>query len=286
MAASGLLEHYNYSGLRKFVEVLDSTPRYQSNQVSRDGFKNGSGVWTMGKGSWEATKDLWANGWPEGLEKMREALGRLEPPRVQDLRRKHRWADEGDELSRERLLAGHYEAAWLTTKRISRVAPKPVRICVDVEAHAGFGQDSLFWRGASGVLLAEALGKAGYPVEVIATSGAAGMGMAGGSYKQYITVTVKEFTEPMYLPSLIATTAHASFLRVGVFAHNVQYMPSRHTGGMGYSLGTSNEAALRELGIWQPGVRCVSVPRQVLSFEKAQEWVHLTVAALEAKAVA
>lgn len=284
--AGSLPEHYNYSGLAKFVEVLESTPKLESNLATREAFKGASGAWTMGKGRWEKTKELWQNGWPEGIEKMREALGRLEAPRVQDLRRRGRWADEGDELSRERLLAGHYETAWRTTSRVSRVAPKPVRICVDVEAHAGYGQDSLFWRGASGVLLAESLGKAGYPVEVIATSGAAGMGMMGGGYRQYITVTVKQFTEPMYLPSLIATTAHTAFLRVGVFAHNIHYMPSKHTGGMGYSLNTSGERVLAELGILQPGVRVVAVPRMVLSFEEAQKWVHKTVAELERKAVA
>jgi hypothetical protein len=277
-----MAEVYNYVGIEPFITSLESSLTNESNFQSREKFKaNPYGAWAGGTTGWDAVKKLWRNGWPEGLLKMREALGSLEPPPIKDRRRKARWADDGEEFDRDRLFTGHYESAWRQVRRESRIAPRPVRITVDVEAHAGSGADALFWRGACGVLLAESLALAGYATQVLATSGADGMGMASGQYKQFVTVVVKDWTSPTYLPTLIATTGHASFLRVGVFAHNIQKMPGKHTGGMGFSLATDNIGALREIGFTEVNVLTVSVPRRVLSHEAATDWVRKTVIALE-----
>lgn len=276
-------ETYQYASLGDFIDTLERAPRLESNFQSRERFKErGIGRALTGEvRGWEAIKTLWREGWPEGVRRMREALEALEPPRVKDRRRKARWSDEGEEFSRERLMGGYYDSPWRQMHREARQAPVPVRITVDVEAHVFVSHGDMFWRGAGAVLLAESLAVCGYPVQIVATSGASGMGMQGGNYEQYITVTVKDWPEPTYLPTLIATAGHGAFLRVGVFAHNVSYMPRQHTGGMGYSIETHSTNALAHLGFNESNIRTMSMPLTVVTQEAAQAWVRDTVAALE-----
>lgn len=279
---SDLLECYQYIGIEAFIESLESPLTLESNFRSREQFKGGAmGSYAGSPGSWESTKRLWREGWPEGIAEMRKALDELEPPVVMSRKRKAVYSDMGDEFIRDRLMAGHYDTTWRDVKRQNRRAPVPVRLTVDVEAHINVSHGSLFWRGAGCVLLAEALSIAGYPISIVATSGADGMGMAGGRYKQYITVTVKDWETPTYLPTLIATTGHGAFLRVGVFAHNIQKMPGSHTGGMGYSLNTHSKQALAELGFAEQNIRTMAMPQTVGTAESAKEWVKQTVRLLE-----
>jgi hypothetical protein len=281
-----MVEAYQYDSLADFINVLESPLRYESNFSSRERFKSGhmGGLAGLKAGDdWPEVKALWRNGWPEGIERMHRALGSMEPPRLKDRRRKAVWASEGDEFSRERLYAGHYEDPWRAVKRAVRMAPVPVRITVDVEAHVNVSHGDIFWRGAGAVMLAESLGAVGYPISVVATSGADGMGMQGGSYRQYVTVTAKAWDMPVYLPTLIACAGHGAFLRVGVFAHNIQFMPREHTGGMGYSIGTDTPDKLAELGFCEKNVRTVAMPRNIFTAEAAREWVERTVATLEGR---
>lgn len=278
-------ETYQYDSLGAFIDALEKPPLYESNFRSREKFKNGymGGLAGLSQGDdWTAVKKLWRDGWPEGIARMREALGSMEPPRIKDKRRKARWAEDGDEFDRNRLMAGHYEDPWRSVRRESRLAPTPVRITVDVEAHVNVSHGDMFWRGAGAVMLAESLAVCGYPVSVVATSGADGMGMAGGGgYRQYVTVTAKAWDMPIYLPSLIACAGHGAFLRVGVFAHNVQFMPRQHTGGMGYSIGTDTPSKLAELGFCEESIRTVAMPRSVFTAQAAKDWVQRMVATLE-----
>lgn len=277
-----MLETYQYVGLEAFIDSLEAPLTFESNFQSRERFKNGAmGSYVGSTGSWENTKKLWREGWPEGIAKMRQALDELEPPQVKSRKMQNLWSEEGDEFVKQRILDGNYDTPWRETKRLSRRAPVPVRLTVDVEAHINVSHGDLFWRGAGCVLLAEALSIAGYPISIVATSGADGMGMQGGRYKQYITVIVKDWETPTYLPTLIATTGHGAFLRVGVFAHNIQKMPGAHTGGMGYSLNTHSKEALAELGFGEQNIRTMAMPQSVGTAESAKKWVKDTVRALE-----
>ena len=279
-----MIEAYKYDSLGAFIKVLDENPILASNLQSQNRFKNGdlgylAGL-TQGEG-WPEVRKLWQEGWPEGVARMRELLGTMEPPLVKSRKRKAKWSDEGDEYSKDRVEEGYFDSAWRVVKRQSRRGPTPIRLTVDIEAHINVSHGDLFYRGAGVVLLADALSTAGYPISVVATSGADGMGMNGGKYRQYITVTVKDWTTPTYLPTLISTTGHGAFLRVGVFAHNVHFMPGAHTGGMGYSLETHSSKSLAELGFCEANIKTIPMPQSVGTVESAKDWVRKVVAELE-----
>ena len=284
-----MIEAFHYPSLTSFVDAIEAPLVLESNFRSRESFKNGymGGLAGLTQSStWIDVKTLWFNGWPEGLAKMRETLGTMEAPQVKSRKRVARWADSGDEYSRERMEEGYFDSAWREVKRLSRRQPVPVRLTIDVEAHVNIAHGDLFWRGAAVVLLADALATAGYPISVVATSGADGMAMinAGGSrvnYQQYITILVKDWETPVYLPTLISTTGHGAFLRVGVFAHNVQKMPEPHDGGMGFSKETSSQRTLRELGFSEQNIKTITMPQSVGTLATAKQWVAKMVDLLE-----
>ena len=77
------------------------------------------GTWVLGedcKADNLAEACAWLSaGWPQGLTRMREALGRLKVPRLADVRRRGKWSDVGDVLSHDRLYSGNVERCWRTT---------------------------------------------------------------------------------------------------------------------------------------------------------------------------
>ena len=277
--------HYHYESLSRFVDVLDAPSIVQTEKHIKayEQFKNQTGPFEgiSNKWSgWDQTAKFWREGWPEGIEKAHRALGLLERPMIKDRRRRPKWTTEGDQFDRDRMLAGHYDSAWLQVRRETRAAPVPVRITVDVEAHAWVAAKNLFWRGAGAVMLAESLGAVGYPVCLVATSGAAGMRMQSGDYRQYISIVIKQWDMPIYLPSLISTVGHGSFLRVGVFSHNLKFMPTEYADGLGHSLNTGTAMALKSLGFVEPNIRNVIMPA-ITSQEEAVRWSREIIEELE-----
>lgn len=281
---------HHYKSLHDFVERLKQpASSFPDNRAQALQYINRYG-------GIEGIEKLWITvGWKEGVAKMRDALEKLEPPQVKDLRRKPRWRDQGDELDLDRLYAGNLDQGWRTTERLSRVAPVPVRITVDIEAHVDVHGGGMFWRGACSVLLAEALALHGYPVQCVVTSGAMGMGKSH-KFNEWNTIIVKDFDGPAVLPAMVACLSHESMLRGGIFCHNTLNCPDQCYGAdrfgnwtpsswgyLGYSVDTAGEEPLTTLGMIEPRVRTISVPRMTVNQELAQKWVYDKVAELESE---
>ena len=228
-----------------------------------------------------ALRAFWANGWPEGAARIRTAMGEVAVPAVVSIRRRGRWADAGDELNRERVYAGDLERAWRTTSRAQVSAPRVVRVIIDIAANCGTGADSLFWRGAAGASLAEALTAAGYSVEIVAASAAQAVSSKGESV--FTATTVKGAESPLNLTALAAATASASFFRGCVFATMNATVTGAACSSLGYTIPlTEAREALATLGIAQtPETRSFIVNGDVLDAESARLWVGDVVDALQ-----
>jgi len=225
-------------------------------------------------------REFYATGWPEGAERLRTAMEKVAASVARSVRRRGRWADQGDELSRDRLYAGQWETAWRTTSRVVVAAPTRIRIVADVCSGAIVKADALFWRGAAAASLAETLVAAGYAVQVVS---AAATYSPDESRRPYVaTCVVKDWTAPLNITTLAAAVCSASFFRTVMFGLWIQSGKKKMSNGLGEArpIGTYPETFA------DPAVKTVVVSQDCLSAGAANTWVADQVRALEAGAVA
>ena len=124
-------------------------------------------------------KQFLDGGWPEGAALMAKSMAKIQAPYTQNIRRRARWADEGDEVDLDRAYAGQLERAFRTSRRTHTTGITRVRIVIDLGASCGecdyivctykpVRPEELFWRGAAAAALCESLETAGYSVEIVA----------------------------------------------------------------------------------------------------------------------
>lgn len=257
--------------------------------------------------SFEELKRFWYGGWPEGVEKMRAALDRVEVPETRDIRRRGRWSDVGEDLSTDKLYSGAWDNAWRTSRRRAVIAPVRVRIVVEIGSECGAcgriahdaeiqPADALFWKGAAACALSESLEAAGYGVEVVLVAastripdGRTGAGTIG------LAVTAKAFDGPLDVALMAATSASPSLFRRGYLLHSLRAYPAfdRLGGGRapapyyhgnfyGYLLRVETAPRVRaELRLDEEGVATVFVSDWVLSAPLANAWARATHGGLE-----
>jgi hypothetical protein len=109
-------------------------------------------------------------GWKDGSEKALALADGLADKISQPLsiRRRIRYADDGDEFDRERLNDGHYDTCWRTTHREIAVAVPVITIAMSWGANAHTSHEQLFWSGAAALALTQVLEKAGYQTSLTA----------------------------------------------------------------------------------------------------------------------
>jgi len=229
-------------------------------------------------------REFWSTGWPEGVAQLREKMGRVTIPNVTSVRRRPRWADAGDELNRERLYAGDLDRAWRTTSRTVVSAPRVIRVIVDIAANAGTTAEALFWRGAAGAALTEALTAAGYSVELLAGIFVRGVFKDGRDYIS--ATTIKAASAPLNMGAVAATCCSASFFRSTFFmlAENAGRGDTWSGHGQVREGLSSDVGAkyLAEIGIAKTATtRTFVVTADALTPEGATQWVADVVAALE-----
>lgn len=115
----------------------------------------------------ETARKVISKGWPHGA-KLVESLARkveeqLAPPKSR--RRTRKWADDGDEISLERLEAGS-EYPWLSSHRKLKSACGLVEVVSSWGDSCGASQQQLQWSGAAALCLTDMLEKADYSVEL------------------------------------------------------------------------------------------------------------------------
>jgi hypothetical protein len=163
-------------------------------------------------------------GWPEGVSRMKESLKELNIDGVTSVKRKARWQSEGDDLNMEKVWSGELDTAWRGMHRARRPAHgRIITIWCATNARGDLTQAQLFWRGATACILAEALEKAGYSVEIVGFSIAAGVWTSGVTHSEdgllhFHTVTLKRHDEDLDMSRMAALTAHIATHRTITFA--------------------------------------------------------------------
>ncbi len=241
------------------------------------------GTWGLGedcKAKNLAEACAWLSaGWPQGLTRMREALGRLKVPRLADVRRRGKWSDVGDVLSHDRLYSGNVERCWRTTHKTHAGAPPRLQIIVHGSVLGHVSTEELFWRGAPATALCEAAVTAGYTVAVDVMRCARSYTEGGATYMAM--TRVKAYDAPTNLPAIIAATAHPAAHRVVTFAHRcVSALDKVDRLGMG----NSTEPDLAEMnarGFLDIGSITLVVPMTTFSQVAAKAWLDKQITYLE-----
>ena len=173
-------------------------------------FEHYGAGWMGGLGSWKEAAAVLENGWPEGTERLRVLARKLssQVPQAKSIRRKLTWADDGDEICRDRLQSGQLDQCWRTMRRSPFVAPQTVAIETTWGGHYGQTAEELFWQGAAAAVMTDILEEAGYRVEVYANRVSERRGR-----RHCVRVKVKEADMPMRLDGVAAVLCHAGIFR-------------------------------------------------------------------------
>jgi hypothetical protein len=211
----------------------------------------------------QTTLRLIREGWDEGVKLMDSVAGSVEIPTPVSIRRRNVWSDQGDEVEMQRVWQGQLDTAWRKVAKPLGMGPKRVRVVIDSIASGGEDEQRMRWRGVAAMKLADALINAGYSVQVES----AFKGSDGGDW--IARVIVKEYTAPLDLSSLAATTALPAFFRA--LGHDWHFIPSeRRIYDTGYGVGTLNKDDVADSGDDAPVF--LASPK-LTTDTKAAEWV-------------
>lgn len=166
-----------------------------------------------------AVRDALAQGWPEGVRRINEALADLgddiAPP--QSVKRRRVRSDHGAEVDMSAYWRGRADIAWTDCRRTSTRAPQVVTIAAQISAPSKTDSRALFWRGAAVLKLADLLTAAGYHVRIDAVRNVTD-GYTNYPGRLLQRVTVKEATAPLDVESLAAVLCLSGFFRMFLFA--------------------------------------------------------------------
>lgn len=171
--------------------------------------------WSGNIRSWEDASRVLREGWPEQAErakKLAEGMLPLLPP-PESLRRKTRWADDGDELDRDRLYASGIETAFRTTRQHLQRSPRTVRIIGSWSIAGSHTAEEIAWNGAAITALVDLLENADFRVEL-----SLGLPANEGRSISLPVVRIKAPMEPMNINTVAAVAGHAGIFRSFGFA--------------------------------------------------------------------
>ena len=161
------------------------------------------------EGNFQTVAEMVKEGWPDGLRRMDEALGKLEVPVPPvSIRRKRERGEWGDELDIHRVYAGDFGKAFSSMRRPPGSKRKTFKIAVDSIASGGRDAQEMFWQGAAAIKLGQMLSEAGYIVELVSAFRAQASGC-----KIFLEVVCKSSSAPLDLCSAAATMALPAFFR-------------------------------------------------------------------------
>lgn len=163
---------------------------------------------------------MMAGGWSEGVARVADLARDITPPEARTVRRKPRWADEGQDLSVDRALAGQWDSAWRDVSRVACRGLRSVSLFTMWGGHCGLTSDEIFWVGATALVLADVLESAGYAVSLTASNL-----VIDGHYSHAINRTdiiVKRHEDPLVIDNVAAVMCHAGIFRSYGFAAMVR----------------------------------------------------------------
>jgi hypothetical protein len=164
-----------------------------------------------------------------------------EIPPAKSVRRRLRWSDDGDEVSKDRLNGGQVDSCWRTTRRELSEASEVVTLETNWGGPCNVTAEQLFWQGAAAACLTDVLEEAGYRVEVYATNCS-----DHHHGKTVVRVRVKEADQPTRLDTLAAVMCHAGIYRIfGLSAKEQATFPINNNYGSTVKLAREQFEALQ-----------------------------------------
>jgi hypothetical protein len=162
-------------------------------------------------GSLPEARALLKEGWPKGARRLKALAERLaaEIPPAKSIRRRLRWSDDGDEVSKDRLNGGFVDFCWRASKRELVASPEVVTVETNWGGTARRSAEELFWQGAAAACLTDILEQAGYRVELYANNYS-----VHPIGRTLLRIRVKEADAPVRIDTLAAVLCHAAVFRV------------------------------------------------------------------------
>ncbi len=191
----------------------------------------------FGKDIIESATRLLDRGWEAGAKRITKMSDKLTTGggplgAVRSIKRKRRWKDEGDELCPDRLHAGKLDVAWSGPERNSPgVFGNAVNIGIQFGGNCSLSAEQLFWNGAAGLVIADALSSQGYQVSIV---GLSGVEVCDTSDLSLNVIVLKDFGEHLSVDSLASVVCHAGVFRTFGFMTRFA-SPIRLSGGLGRS---------------------------------------------------
>lgn len=216
-------------------------------------------------------------GWPEGVEKLQQIATREINP--VSIRRRRVRGDQGDELDMQAVYRGDLSRAWTRTRRQSRAgASRTVTLVCNLSDSAGITAETLYWRGAAVLKLADALTQAGYGVGIygaVCTKNAD----EGDTVSACQFVEIKATDSPLDLSQLAAITAMPGWFRTRGFAGIIT---ACDLAGTGYSsgLGRPEHDSIPMYAAMVGLTNCFIQPK-VNSKDAAEEWIDSVMGQIE-----
>lgn len=172
---------------------------------------------------WRAASSPWKEG-EDIVLAMREEICRSNIAPPMSRRRTRRWSEsDGDSIDLDRMRSG--AKFWDGREHKSKVGPKTVRIVADVCASSKVPSESILWRGAAALVLADALEHAGYRVELSVAAGMTSMyygsDLDGGAAGLLVIVNIKDGCSPINVSSLSSAVSGWFFRSVILSACSV-----------------------------------------------------------------
>lgn len=195
------------------------------------------------------------DGWLSGANKVATFAESLRQaiPAPKSIRRRIKWADQGDSLDIHCVWAGRLGDAWESHPRQKSLGAQSITLLADIGKNSGSHADEFFWRGAAVQTLSDFLTEANYNVEINA-----GMLLRSpfendgdDSYRVW-TLGVKSALAPLDKSALASVIALSGFFRVAGFlnAYRTASVEGQNASyGLGYTMPLSEvKDALREQG--------------------------------------
>lgn len=211
--------------------------------------------WYGGISTRKQATNLLEKGWSEGVERLREVAAEIsDAPTPKIRRRVRRWADDGEELSIDRALAGQWDHAYSMSTRQTSEGPQIIDL-VGLFGGAGLmTAEEMFWQGAVLAILSDILESAGYRVRLIGEDPFAtdAFPPAIGSNR----VVIKEDHEPVRMDAIASVMCHAGTYRTHGFRmlFNVPLDGGEGTFNCPPGIAASVRKAAEECGVALQGV--------------------------------
>jgi hypothetical protein len=221
----------------------------------------------------EKVRELISLGWTDGaqkLEKRRDNVQGENLPEPVSMKRRRKWSDSGDVLDITRTYAGSMEA-WQKCERMPTNTRRYVEILCNLSINSEIRAETIFYRGAAALILADMMTNAGYAVKIAATVA------VGNMFTQHRKIaldimTVKDYSAPLDIQSLASVLCLAGFFRLAWFQ-----LATTHIDAIDSSLGSARR--IEDVIDLEP--HQVANIDSVNDQETARQWIQDSIAKIQ-----